>query len=371
MSKVGDWSVEKGEWEMIGLKSMSLLLLVVSVAFAQVEEGQEISHFEVTQYRTVDGKIAEIKKPSDWWKRRMEVLANMQKVMGEMPSRKDLEPVRYEVLSEESLAGGLVRRKLRYASDGESEINAFLFLPKASREKPCPAMLCLHQTIPIGKEEPAGLGGSKNLHYGLELAERGFVVLAPDYPSFGEYPYDFGKHSEWKSGSLKAVWDNMRSIDLLQQLTEVDASRIGCIGHSLGGHNTIFTAVFDERIKVAVSSCGFTRFHKYYGGNLKGWTSPRYMPAIAERYSSDPNVVPFDFPELIAALAPRGFFSNSPLHDDNFDCEGVRETIASANFIYELLGQRDNLKVVYPDSAHDFPPEVREQAYRFIAERLR
>jgi dienelactone hydrolase len=350
---------------------MFVLLLVASVACVQDVEGQEISHFEVTQYRTEEGNIAEIKKPSDWRKRRMDVLANMQKVMGEMPSRKDLGPVRYEVLAEENLAGGLIRRKLRYASDGEAEIIAFLFLPKACREKACPAVLCLHQTIPIGKEEPAGLGGSANLHYGLELAERGFVVLAPDYPSFGEYPYEFGKHSEWKSGSLKAVWDNMRSIDLLQQLTEVDASRIGCIGHSLGGHNTIFTAVFDERIKVAVSSCGFTRFHKYYGGNLKGWTSPRYMPAIADRYSSDPNLVPFDFPELIAALAPRGFFSNSPIHDDNFDCEGVRETIASATFIYELLEKKDNLKAIYPNSAHDFPPEAREQAYRFIAEQLK
>lgn len=356
---------------MVWLKSMCLLLLVVSVARAQAEEGQKISHFEVTQYRTEEGNVAEIKKPSDWWKRRMDVLANVQKVMGEMPSRKDLGPVRYKVLSEESLVGGLVRRKLRYASDGEAEITAFLFLPRVSREKPCPAVLCLHQTIPIGKEEPAGLGGSVNLHYGLELAERGFVVLAPDYPSFGEYPFDFAKHPEWKSGSLKAVWDNMRSIDLLQQLREVDSSRIGCIGHSLGGHNTIFTAVFDERIKVAVSSCGFTRFHKYYGGDLKGWTSPRYMPSIADRYSSDPDLVPFDFPELIAALAPRSFFSNSPLHDDNFDCEGVRETIASATFIYDLLGKKNNLKVVYPDSAHDFPPEAREQAYRFIAEQLK
>ncbi|MEY4565098.1 MAG: hypothetical protein RLY14_68 [Planctomycetota bacterium] len=356
---------------MVWLKSMCLLLLVGSFAYAQVEEGEVVSHVRVTQYRTDEGTVSEIKEPSDWWQRRKDVLANLQKVMGELPSRKGLGPVRYEVLSEESLGGGLIRRKLRYASEDKAEITAFLFLPQACRENPCPAVLCLHQTIPIGKEEPAGLGGSANLHYGLELAERGFVVLVPDYPSFGEYPYDFGKHSEWKSGSLKAIWDNMRAIDLLQQLTEVDASKIGCIGHSLGGHNTIFTAVFDERIKVAVSSCGFTRFHKYYGGNLKGWTSPRYMPAIADKYSNDPNLVPFDFPELIAALAPRGFFTNSPLHDDNFDCEGVRETVGSAAFVYELLGKKDNLKAVYPNSAHDFPPDVREQAYGFIAEQLK
>ena len=45
-----------------------------------------------------------------------------------------------------------------------------------------PAMLCLHQTTKIGKEEPAGLGGNPNLHYALHLAQRGYVTLAPDYP---------------------------------------------------------------------------------------------------------------------------------------------------------------------------------------------
>jgi hypothetical protein len=36
--------------------------------------------------------------------------------------------------------------------------------------------------------------------------------------------------------------------------------RIGCIGHSLGGHNSLFTAVFDSRIKIVVTSCGFDAF---------------------------------------------------------------------------------------------------------------
>jgi hypothetical protein len=36
-----------------------------------------------------------------------------------------------------------------------------------------------------------------------------------------------------------------------------------------------------------------------------------------------------------------------------------------------LLEKKDNLKAIYPNSAHDFPPEAREQAYRFIAEQLK
>ena len=33
--------------------------------------------------------------------------------------------------------------------------------------------------------------------------------------------------------------------------------------------------------------------------------------------------IPFDFYELVAALAPRAFFSNSPYTDPNFNVSGV------------------------------------------------
>jgi dienelactone hydrolase len=115
----------------------------------------------------------------------------------------------------------------------------------------------------------------------------------------------------------------MRAIDLLQSLPEVDGERIGCIGHSLGGHNAMFTAAFDRRIKALVSNCGFTSFPKYYGGKIKGWTSSTYMPRIETVYKLKPEKVPFDFPEVVAAFAPRAFLASSPLHDDNFEVSGV------------------------------------------------
>ena len=125
------------------------------------------------------------------------------------------------------------------------------------------------------------------------------------------------------------------------RFAEVDRDRIGCIGHSLGGHNSLFTAVFDQSLKAVVSSCGFTAFHNYYGGKLAGWTSPRYMPRISSEYGNDPSRVPFDFYEIVASLAPRAFFTNSPLHDSNFDVEGVKKVMAAAGDVYALYDARD------------------------------
>ena len=87
----------------------------------------------------------------------------------------------------------------------------------------------------------------------------------------------------------------------------------------------MFVGAFDPRLKVIVSSCGWTPFHDYYGGKIAGWTSDRYMPRLRTCTSLNPDRVPFDFYEVVAALAPRGFFSNSPLGDDNFAVAGREE----------------------------------------------
>jgi dienelactone hydrolase len=257
-----------------------------------------------------------------------------------------------------------VRKKLTYAAEKGDRVPAYLLIP-LERSGKLPAVLCLHQTVAIGKGEPVGLGGRPNLRYAVHLAERGYVTLAPDYPSFGDYPYDFA-HSGYQSGSMKAIWNNIRAIDLLETLPEVDAKRIGCIGHSLGGHNAMFTAAFDTRIQAVVSNCGFTGFPKYYGGNLKGWTSDRYMPRIASVYELKPEKVPFDFPEVVAAFASRAFLASAPLHDDNFEVSGVRDCVAAARPVYKLLGAKDKLAANYPDCGHDFPAEARKVAYEWL-----
>jgi cephalosporin-C deacetylase-like acetyl esterase len=48
---------------------------------------------------------------------------------------------------------------------------------------------------------------------------------------------------------MKGIVNHRRAVDVLQSLPYVDRQRIGAIGHSLGGHNTLFVAAFDERIR--------------------------------------------------------------------------------------------------------------------------
>lgn len=318
-------------------------------------------------YRGLDGIDRRVLNASEWATRRFHTLGAMQVVMGALPNRDDSNPSLIEVISEVSTAAWR-RLKIAFVVEPGDSVPAYLFLPRNTGGK-LPGVLCLHQTIAMGKDEPAGLGGSTNLHYALELAERGFVTLVPDYPNFGDYRYDPYAHG-YASATMKAIRNHQRALDVLASLPEVDASRLGCIGHSLGGHNTLFLAAFDARVKAAVTSCGFCSFFKYQGGDLTGWSGPAYMPRIATEYGANPSRMPFDFTELLASIAPRAVFVNAPTGDSNFPMNGVVDCELAARPIYQLHDADDNLVVEHPVAGHDFPIEVRERAYSFLEQTL-
>ena len=75
-------------------------------------------------------------------------------------------------------------------------------------------------------------------------------ALTPD-----EYTFDSvesPRNSNWFLVLIAA----RRAVTFLQQQPEVDATRIGAHGHSMGGKLTVNLAGIDKRIKAAVPSCG-------------------------------------------------------------------------------------------------------------------
>lgn len=328
-------------------------------------------HSQLLLVRDAAGKERPVKTKADWAERVSHLQANMQLAMGALPDSSRRVPLEVQHVSEETLSK-YRRLKILFTPEPNDRVPAWLLIPNELKENTkAPAMLCLHQTTNIGKDEPVGLGGSPSLHYAHELAERGFVCIVPDYPSFGEYTYDFKTNgAHYASGSMKAIWNNIRAVDVLESLPQVDKDRIGTIGHSLGGHNSLFTAVFDERLKSVVTSCGFTPFHDYYNGKLVGWTSDRYMPRIRDVYENNADRVPFDFYEILASLAPRAVYSNSPIQDSNFDVGGVRKAFLKAEEIYELFdidrAGPKRLTLSTPNAPHDFPKQERDAVYEWL-----
>src|SRR5690554_2783472 len=107
-----------------------------------------------------------------------------------------------------------------------------------------------------------------------------------------------------------------------------------------------------------------------FESRLWGSAQERYTPLVLTKYNLELKRMPFDFDELIPALAPRPFFSNSPIHDANFNVEGVRKGIVNASRVCHFLNAGENLQIRFPIATHDFPTRVRLEAYMFIDEIL-
>jgi hypothetical protein len=191
----------------------------------------------------------------------------LMRVLGEMPVRL-LSNIK--VLESVPLDGGR-RDKIEFLSEPADPlfnapadmIRAYLFVPDR-RNQVLPAVVAIHQDGPqshLGKSEPAGLAGDKNQYYGLELFQRGYVVLCPDRFGHAERrrtsPNDIASIDADRDDDLlnhrvgqlllksrtmfgKEVYDLMVATDVLTSLNYVDQNRVGAIGHSAGGNILIY-----------------------------------------------------------------------------------------------------------------------------------
>jgi dienelactone hydrolase len=314
----------------------------------------------------------------EWLPKRNEIMNAWLKCMGGLPER---EPVEYHVLSE-SKHFGHTRLHLSYKASYGDKVTAYLLIPdkRLGNEAKGPAVLALHPTTADGKKDTATEQGRENRCYGLELVNRGFVVLAPDTITAGERIYlgqeafrtapFYEQYPKW-SAVGKMLSDHMYGVDLLVSLPYVKPQQIGAIGHSLGGYNAIFLAGIDRRIRAVVSSCGFSVFAGDPDPNRWGqrdWFS--HLPALTVGIEHDQ--VPFDFNEIAALMAPTPWFCWNGQLDAIFpNWRNIAEAMADMDTFYKEIGAEGSLSFLMGNAGHDFPPHIRKSAYDFMEEKFR
>lgn len=324
-------------------------------------------------YQDDQGQSQPVKTAEDWARRVAHIRANMELVMGRLPEKSTLA---LDMKADgETRLRHYTRQHVSFVVEQGDRLPGWLLVPDgASAQDKRPAMICLPGSSAPGKDIPAGLTASADRAYAHELAERGYVCLVLDYPLLHAAEYKTDPYAlKYDSATMKGIVNHRRGVDLLQSLPFVDAGAIGVIGHSLGGHNALFLATFDPRVKAVVSSCGFNVFAKHNRGDVRAWSSRYYMPRIKSVYGDVPAKIPFDFTEVLAALAPRAIFVNAPLHDGpDFEVSGVRDCFTAAVPVYrDVFHAEDRLAVRYPDAGHAFPAAERQAAYAFLDKHLR
>ena len=102
------------------------------------------------------------------------------------------------------------RYTLSFAADQGDRVPCYLFIPDGpAMANACRASWPCTRRRPPARDSRPGWPTARTCTTALELARRGYVVLVPDYPSFGDYKYDFNADT-YTSGSMKGIFNHMR-----------------------------------------------------------------------------------------------------------------------------------------------------------------
>jgi len=287
-------------------------------------------------------------------------------MLGAMP--KERAELQLKTVDEVSFAG-YVRRRINYFVDDWHRTSAWLFLPEGKDE--VPAILCCHQRVPQGKNEPAGIEGDPRLAFAQRYAELGYATLAVDCLAAGERvyyklePYDtsaFHKDNPKLSALGKMLIDHAQALDALSESRRVDMERLGVIGHGMGAYNALFLAAFDERIRACVASCGFTRFAD--DKTPERWVEDEGFAVLPKlKDAVDKREFPFDWEHILALGAPIPTLLLTALNDPSLaNTKSCDKAAKLAGGIYGLLGAEEALCNRTHREGHTLTPELLECA---------
>jgi dienelactone hydrolase len=238
--------------------------------------------------------------------------------------------------------GGYRERLIEYRNLEGETVRAFLLVP--DRPGPLPGVVVHHQhngERHLGKSEVIGRAGDPIQAFALRLARKGIAVLAPDAACFEDRrrgasgtepgPRDDSQHYDEMAyrlvqGSLLmslVVADASLAVTVLSMQDQVDPERVGMLGHSMGGHTTLFTAALDERVRFACVSGALCGYQARIGAGA-GIELAQVIPGIVELT---------DFDGLLGLIAPRPVLIVSADEDPySFDAPAV---VARARIAYE------------------------------------
>lgn len=231
---------------------------------------------------------------------------------------------------------------------------ANLYVPDG--KGPFPAVINMHGHWKDGRM------GEMVLATAQSLAMSGYVCLNADAWGAGERTTVSGQ-PEYHGANLGAsllntgntllgmqLTDNIRGVDLLCSLPEVDKNKIGATGASGGGNQTMWVSAIDERIKAAVPVVSVGTFESYIlNSNCICELLPDGLTFTEEA-------------GVLALLAPRALKICNAINDNNksfYPSEMLRSYQHAAS-VFKLLQAGDKISYQIFNTTHGYWPEIRE-----------
>lgn len=153
--------------------------------------------------------------------------------------------------------------KVVFDSFHDGKVPGLLAIPPKG-EAPFPVVLLLHgvtgnkrqwldDDFTHGGEVSAGLLDQGYAVLALDAQYHGDRAVYNDFLDAGEMVFQKGWGVRYANMLTQSVVDYRRAIDYLSTRSDIDASRIGLLGYSMGGHMAFILGAVEERIKATVA----------------------------------------------------------------------------------------------------------------------
>lgn len=216
-------------------------------------------------------------------------------------------------------------------------------------------------------------------HGGNEYSDAAYRAYKNTDPKHQEHPFLYD-----------TTFDLWRLIDYLVTRPDVDASRIGMSGISMGGMETWMAAAVDKRIKVVVPNIAAQSFewslqnNQWQGraGTIKS-AHQRVAKDMGDAEMNAKNVkalwdkiIPgitgeFDCPSMLRAISPRPMLILSNEKDQNCPLPGALIAYHAAQEAYQADGSSEKLKMdVEPGQPHRSTPTHAQMTLDWFAKWL-
>ena len=300
-----------------------------------------------------------------WARRREAIRAAWLSLLGPMPAPPTDSKI--EVLKSESLPEG-TRQLIRYECETGLFVEAYLLRPDTAKfPGPRPGIVALHPTTTSTFDETAGVSGKEPRQLGLLLMRRGFVVICPrcflwqDAETLPLAVEKFRTRHPETLGMHKMLYDAKRATDILVAQPNVNAKRIGAVGHSLGAKEVLYLAAFDDRIQAAVASEGGLALRS------TNWDASWYLGPKIREASFERN-----HHELLALIAPRAFLilggeSGPGAADGERSWPLIEESLP----VYRLHTKSPRLGLLNHRQGHSIPDEAGAKLIEWLETYLR
>lgn len=360
-----------------GLILCCFLLSTGIKIYAQNYDEAKVSAYQLPEVlKTADGQV--VNKTASWEKkRRPEVLKLFEdNVYGQMP--KVFDSINFKVTNEnEQAMNGKAQLKevkvTTWKANRSVDIHLTLFIPN-SRKKPAPAFLLINNrdksnTDPSRVVKSEFWPAEMMIDSGYAIAAFQVNDAAPDNKdSFQLGVLQLYPDQLIADNGMRAIgawaWAACRVMDYFEQDKDIDAKRVGVVGHSRGGKAALWTGAQDQRFALVVSNCsgntGAALSRRRFGETVQRINTkfPHWFTNNYKKYNANEDALPVDQHMLISLVAPRPVYVTSATKDLWADPKGSYLSLIHAQDVYALYKKHSALT---PEPPEINTPIIRSQ----------